>query len=105
MANTKTFGVALFERPLDEGLTQQESNELFEKLHGTTAIPIEIEAEYSAAMGWINLTDAEIMSYDYTGLTDFVQEILEDMQKESPTGEYVYNDANSNCEIEILLIR
>lgn len=102
MATTKTFGVALFERPLDEGLTQQESNELFEKLHGTTAIPIEIEAEFSVAMGWINLVDAEILDYDTTGLKEFIRNILENMEKENSDGEYTYDNGS---EIEIFMAR
>lgn len=102
MENT-TYGVALFERPLDDGITAGESMELFNKLHGIKAIPIEIQNENSTAMGWINLADAEILNYDYTGLTEFIQTILGDMKNENPDGVYVYD--NGTNEIDIFLAR
>lgn len=98
----KTFGVALIEKPLDEGINITDAIELFHKLHGVEAIPIEIEAEFSSAMGWINLTDAEILNYDTSNLKEFIRYILEDMERETTTGEYTYDNGN---EIEILIIR
>lgn len=86
---TKTYGVALIEKPLDEGLTRSEVNDLFDMLHGVDAIPIEIQAENSAAMGFINLTDAEFMNYDYTALTELVASILNDMEKENQDCHYI----------------
>ena len=103
MKHTQTYGVALLEKPLDAGLTKNESTKLFDRLHGIEAIPIEIQAEHSTAMGWINLTDAEILNYEYTGLTEFIQTILEDMENENPDGVYVYDDGTN--EIDIFLTR
>ena len=83
-----TRGVALIEKPLDEGLTRGEVADLFDLLHGTSGIPIEIQAEHSTAMGFINLTDAEAMNYDYTALKELLVPIMNDMDKESPDHNY-----------------
>ena len=82
------YGVALRETPHDRGLTQTDAADLISMLHGLEGIPIEIQAENSTAMGFINMTDAEFMNYDYKLLTEFVQEILNDMNKETPDCSY-----------------
>jgi len=61
----KEFGVALKQKPLDEGLTKYEINSLFNMLKGVDAIPIEIQGENASAMGFINLADAEFLNYEY----------------------------------------
>jgi hypothetical protein len=86
----KEYNIALLEKPLDEGLSKSEVMNLFDMLSGVNAIPIEIQGEHSTAMGFINLTDAEFMNYDYTKLEDFVKSVLNDM-----------NNENDNCEYEV----
>lgn len=86
----KEYNIALLEKPLDEGLSKSEVMDLFDMLSGANAIPIEIQGENSAAMGFINLTDAEFMNYDYTKLENFVKSVLNDM-----------NNENDNCEYEV----
>jgi hypothetical protein len=103
MSDKITYGVALLERPLDCGITSSEATMLFNKLHGTEAIPIEFQAEFSSAMGWINLTDAEILKYDYAGLNEFIVRILENVDNEKISHEYTYDDGRN--EIEIFLSR
>ena len=88
-----TYGIALIERPHDEGINQEETVKLFSKLHGRYGIPYEVDGEYSSAMGFINLSDAEIMDYNYgegSGVYQFIQSILNDMGNENESKEYSY---------------
>ena len=88
------FNIVLKEKPHDEGLTKAEVMDLYDMLSGVEAIPIEIQGEYSTAMGFINLTDAEFMNYDYSNLESYIQEILNDMEKENEDCEY---QIDTNC--------
>ncbi len=85
---TEDYGVALLEKPHDEGLSKDDVLFLFNKLSGVNAIPVEIQGENSTAMGFINLTDAEFMDYDYTELEKSVKEILNDMSRENESSSY-----------------
>lgn len=99
-----TYGVALKEKPLDEGLERDEVIELFDKLHGGTGIPLEIQGYSSTAMGFINLTDAEFLNYDYTKVEELVRYVLDDMLRENPDHRYVV-DVKGIGEIDIWLSR
>lgn len=82
------YGAAFIEKPLDEGLSVEEISNIYEKLSGTSAVPVEIQGDHSSAMGFINLTDAEYMNYDYTALEETVRNILNDMDKENKDNTY-----------------
>ncbi len=82
------YNIVLLEKPLDEGLTAEECTKMFDMLSGSTALPIDIQAENACAMGFVNRLDAEFMDYDFTELTNIVTNILNDMEKENPTHEY-----------------
>lgn len=82
------YNIVLLEKPLDEGLSKEECSIMFDMLSGSTALPIDIQGEFSCAMGFVNRLDAEFMDYDFAELTEFVQNILNDMNNESKTGEY-----------------
>lgn len=100
------FGISLKEKPHDEGLLRAEITDLYDMLSGVDAIPMEVQGEYSSAMGFINLTDAEILDYGYNAgspVYEFVKEILDDMRNETPSGEYVF-EYHGN-EIRIYLSR
>ena len=87
----KEFGVALKQKPLDEGLTKSEINDLFDMLKGVNAIPVEIQGENASAMGFINLTDAEFLDYKYDNdseLGSFIKNILDDVNNENDNNEY-----------------
>ncbi len=99
-----TYGVALKEKPLDEGLDRWEVIELFDKLHGASGIPFEVQAENSVAMGFINRLDAEFMNYDYTKVEELVRRVLNDMQYESPDCRYSVHFKNVG-DIDIWLSR
>ena len=82
------YNIALKEKQLDEGLNREELNDLYDLVSGVDVIPIEIQGESSTAMGFINLTDAEYMDYDYTKLEEVVRSVLNDMDKENSDYEY-----------------
>jgi len=83
------FGATFIRKPLGEGLTKEEITDLFDMLSGIHAIPMEVQSEGSVAMGFVNLTDAELMDYDLQPLAAFVREIIEDTSKETE-GEYEF---------------
>ena len=84
----KQYDIVLKEKQLDEGLDKSEIIALYDMVSGIDVIPLEITGKYSTAMGFINLTDAEFHSYDYTVIEQKVKDILDDMKKENPTCEY-----------------
>ena len=88
------YNIVLKEKPLDEGLSQEEVIDLMDLLSGRDMIPIEIQANNSSAMGFINLTDAEFMNYDYSGLIQEVRRILNDMENEREDCTYY---VKNNC--------
>lgn len=82
-----TFGIALIEKPGNEGLTRSDVIDLFDMLNGDEVYPIEIMAveHESSAMGFISPDAAESLDYDYekSGLNAFIAGVLDDMEKES----------------------
>lgn len=96
------YNVALMEKQLDEGLSLPETVKLFRMLSGAEAIPIEIQGESSVAMGFINLTDAEFMSYDYSGLEGTVKDVLNDAENEDPDGEYEVANGSGVTTVKII---
>ena len=82
------YNIVLKEKMLDEGLNREELNDLYDLVSGVDVIPIEIQGEFSTAMGFINLTDADYMNYNYTKLKEFIRTILNDIDKENDSCEY-----------------
>ena len=99
--NMKKFDVALLERPGTRGLYKNDAMGLYDFLKEPEAYPIEIENKGgdSSAMGFITPSGAEKIDYDYTGLRDFVGNILADMELETEDHCYLFDG------IEIYLVR
>ena len=96
--------VALWEKPHDEGLKLSEVTELYQMLpDGTEAVPVEFQGEYSTAMGFIDIETADRMDYIYTELEEYVKEILNDMDMESPDGRYMF--AHGGETVSLLIKR
>lgn len=95
----KEYNIVLKEKPLDAGLTRSELCDLFDMLTGIEAIPIEIQGEFSTAIGFINLYDAELENYDYSALENLIRGILNDMERESKTCEYPWNTEHGSHTI------
>ena len=88
------FEIALLEKESSTGLLRSEVIDLFDMLDSTEAYPIEISAKShdSVAMGWITPEAAEKLDYIYSGLEDFVANILDDMNNETEDGRYEFNE-------------
>jgi len=99
-----SFGIALKEKPLDEGLTKEEILDLFDLMHGVVAIPMDVRSGDSAAMGFINRTDAGFLGHDLDPVSDFIRILLEDSNLASDDGTYIYTSQNGS-EIDIYLSR
>lgn len=88
------YGIVLREKPGNEGLTRNDVIDLFDMLGDKEAYPIEIEAREheSSAMGFISPRAAEQLKYDYkeSGLTGFVEKIIDDMENESENCTYEF---------------
>ena len=106
--------VVLIEKPLDEALDREDMLKLIEMIEldkkDVAFIPFEVQGECSAAMGLISLAAAEQIDYAYdqgTELYTFIQDILEDVEKEAENGEYVFELKTSlkNAAINIKIMR
>jgi len=97
----KEYNIILKQKPLDEGITLAELTEMYGMLSGVDALPLDIQGEHSAAIGIINLFDAELMDYDLSSLERFIKEILDDMEKESPDGIYEIDNGHGVSSIHM----
>ena len=99
------YNIVLKEKTLDEGLTKAEICDMYDLLSGISAIPVEFQGECSTAMEFINLTDAGWMNYDYSKLGVFVTSILNDVENESPNGEYEFDISNNHGISSVIILR
>ncbi len=95
--NVGCFEIALIEKPGCEGLTKSEVMDLHDMLSRHTAFPVEIGDinGNSSAMGFITPQAAEELQYEYgqdSELGQFISSILDDMDKESEDGTYMFKD-------------
>ena len=86
----KTYNIVLKQKPLDEGLSIEDITEMLKKVSCVEVFPIEVQAQNSVAMGFISVTSAELIDYDYTKLEEFVQQILDDKELEHENNEYLF---------------
>lgn len=95
--NDVYFEIVLIEKPEDEGLLKSEVMDLYDMLSQSEAFPVEIGDinGNSCAMGFITPHAAEELQYEYgqdSELGQFISLILDDMNKESEDGTYIFND-------------
>ena len=95
----KTFGIALKQVPLDEGFQLMDTVELFRKLRGKEGIPLDIQGENAAAIGYISMSDAAKLNFDYSGLEQFVRSVLDDTDKETADGKYIYHQNEQKFDV------
>ena len=88
------YAMVLCEKQSEDGLTKKEAISMIHKLSQEEFYLIEIEAKHHecSAMGFITAEFANNFEYDYetSGLSDFISEILDDMDKESTSGIYMF---------------
>ena len=84
------YNVVLIEKQVGYGMNKAEVMNLFDSLSCNEAYPIEIEAEEheSSAMGLITTQAAEKLNFDYSGLSHFIADILDDMDLENDSFSY-----------------
>lgn len=92
----ETFDMALIEKTLDEGLTREDITELSDRIGDTQVIPIKIQSEYSAAMGFISQKAMERMRCDLWEITECVKLILESMTPDDNDNRYEYRHSDGN---------
>lgn len=100
------FDVALIEKPGCEGLTRTEVTCLYDMLSHPETFPVEIGDVNgnSSAMGFITPHAAEELQYEYgqdSELGKFISSILDDMNKESEDGTYVFKDLRIHMSREV----
>lgn len=95
------YDVVLKEDELDSCLCLNDVGFLFEHLRGGGGIPIEFQGQNSTAMGFISFYAAEKLSYGYDAIGEFIEEILSDMEKETPDGVYEYKTGDETFHILI----
>lgn len=91
----KPFGLVLFEKPFESGLTRKDIPELLSKTPEDSEVyPIEIMAtqQECSAMGFITRETADLLDFDYekSGLNNFIADILDDLNKETETNTYEF---------------
>lgn len=90
----KKYDVALVEKPGVSGLAKDEILGLLEAMGSKEVYPVEFFAKEheSSAMGFVDASSMNSIDYDYdgSGLSAFVADILDDVEKETPTGEYSF---------------
>lgn len=103
----KRYDIAVFELPPDEGITQSDMVRLCELFDSPEEdddelLFMDVDADNSAAMGFIRRTTAEEIAYRYekgSKLYDFIASILNDVDKESSDGSYTYRAPGRNIHI------
>lgn len=87
----KLFDVVLMETELEDGLDVANISKMISCLKNNQVFPLDIQAEYSGAIGFITAEASEKLDYCHENIETFIKPILEDMKKESISGEYELN--------------
>lgn len=96
----KDIHVILHEKPFMEGLDRTEAIDMIDALiNPSSFVPIEIEAgcHDSSAMGFIDtdvLNELSDENNSIEKMKEFIAGILDDMEKETEDGMYVFNKYN-----------
>ena len=82
-----------FQRQIDDGgLYPEELRKLLNMLdYDVPLLPLEIEGNSCIAIGFILEKAADHLNFDYKNLFSFVREILNDVNKETPNNEYIFD--------------
>ena len=91
------YDVVLIEKPFGEGLSRIDVENMLSKLDSDNFLPFEAIGNSSSAMGFIAYSTAEKECFDLNILSLFIEDIIDDIDKETETGEYYLY----NCKILI----
>lgn len=88
------YGIALKNKYGVDGLTLNDTIELFDMLDNEKAFPIELQAieKETSAMGFISPEAAKVLEYDYehSGLHTFVANILDETIEKTEKNNYEF---------------
>lgn len=82
------YDAVFLEKELEQGVNAGDIAWMASLLEGAYYLPIEVQAENSAAIGFITVHAANDLNYDYEAFSAGVFEILNDMEKENETHNY-----------------
>lgn len=82
------YDAVFLERELEQGVNAGDIAWMASLLEGDYYFPIEVQAENSAAIGFITVRAANDLNYDYETFSADVSEILNDMEKENEAHDY-----------------
>lgn len=87
------IGVCLMEKPVEYGLNGADISRMLQELGEVEVYPVEFPAAVheSSAMGFITAECAEVLDYDYQELAKYIAGILDDMDKETEDGLYLFH--------------
>lgn len=85
------FDIVLIEIPLTNGLDVKNLSKMMSHLKNDQVFPLDIEAEFSNAIGFITTEVSCKLDYRHKGLETFIRSILEDMNLENPDGIYDFH--------------
>jgi|InofroStandDraft_1065614.scaffolds.fasta_scaffold13684_5 hypothetical protein len=87
------IGVCLMEKPGEYGLNGADISRMMQELGEAEVYPVEFPAagHESSAMGFITAECAEVLEYDYQELAKYIAGILDDMDKETEDGLYLFH--------------
>ena len=87
------IGVCLMEKPGEYGLNGADISRMMQELGEAAVYPVEFPAagHESSAMGFITAECAEVLEYDYQELAKYIAGILDDMDKETEDGLYLFH--------------
>lgn len=82
------YDIVMVEKPLEDGLKKEEIIKISGLLRGESFLPLEVIADFSAAMGYVSQDVAEACEYDMSVIEDYVIRVLNDVSLEESC-EYV----------------
>lgn len=88
------YDVVLVEKELTEGIKEGDILSMLSLMKEQEFIQIEVESDHSCAMGFIGLQTAESINYDLVKLKEFLSGILNDMDQETETNDYIFENMN-----------
>lgn len=88
------YDVVLVEKELDKGIKEGDILSMLSLLKEQEFIQIEVESNYSCAMGFIGLHAAESINYDLAKIKEFLSGVLNDMDQETENNNYNFENLN-----------
>lgn len=86
------FDIVLMETEFENGLDVENLSKMTSYLKSSYVFPLDIQAEFSSAIGFITTEASEKLNYRHESIEAFIKPILGDMDNEILSGEYTTSD-------------